>query len=71
MTKIIESIEISKSELIEKEIKIKNACIVEYNYPEYFDKSFRRKGIFPDRKIFKVKICHFIKGKSIVITNNG
>jgi hypothetical protein len=68
ISKVVESIQISMPEIILDAMKIRNASITTYDYPDDFHSFFRPNRIFPDRYVFSVENVTLSKELGIILT---
>jgi capsular polysaccharide biosynthesis protein len=68
LKRVIESVQVSRPELLSRAVKIRGAEMVEYAHPDGFPSFFRRMQAFPERHVFELKEAIVLKQTGVVLT---
>ena len=68
LNRTVQSILISRSNIMQQAHKIQTAEIISYPFPDEFPSFFIRTHIFPDRYVFELENITIVKESGVLLT---
>jgi hypothetical protein len=69
--RVIDSVQVARPEALLRSIKVRQAAVIDYDYPAQFESFFRRTQAFPDRYVFELERAIVLKDRGIVLSVDG